>query len=172
MLRPASIVHWCWAQAGWRWATATWTWRDPDPVWVTSAIPTPEAQVTGARATGSAVFAAVPALEVSATASKAWQASATGEASLAASADPADLLRGACEGVIPVAAAVGTPGGSLRGHVDAPIQLTAAVEKPSGALAASVASALAAEASAAAGSLRTIHLPPTRQSLTRARLAP
>jgi len=172
MLRPASIVHWCWAQANWTWATATWTWRDPDPAWAASAIPVPEAEVTGARATGSAVFAAVSALDVAATASKAWQASATGEANLAASADPADLLRGACEGVIPVAAVIGTPGASLRGHVDAPVGLSAAIEKPSGALAASVASALAAEASAAAGSLRTIHLPPTRQSLTRARLAP
>ncbi len=172
MLRPASLVHWCWAQANWTWATATWAWRDLDPAWAASAIPAPESVVTGARATGSAVFAAVPALDAAATASKAWQASATGETNLAASADPADLLRGACEGVIPVAAAVGTPGASLYGQVDTPFALSVAVEKPSGALAASVASALAAEASAAAGSLRTIHLPPTRQSLTRARLVP
>jgi hypothetical protein len=132
-------------------------------VWATSAILAPEAEVTGARATGSAVFAAVPALDAAATASKAWQASATGEANLAVTADPADLLLGACEGVIPVAAAGGTPGASLLGLVAVPIALSAAVEKPS---------ALAAEASAAAGSLRTVHLPPTRQSLTRARLAP
>ena len=172
MLRPASIVHWCWAQASWTWATATWRWRDPDPGWAASAIPAPESAATGARATGSAVFAAVPALIAAATASKAWQASATGETSLAASADPAGLLRGECEGVIPVAAYVGTPGASLFGQMAVPIALSAAVEKPSGALAAFVASALAAEASAAAGSLRTVHLPPTRQSLTRARLAP
>jgi len=172
MLRPASIVHWCWAQANWTWATATWRWRDPDPVWATSAIPAPEAEVTGARATGSAVFAVVPALNASATASKAWQAAVTGEASLASNADPADFLRGAFEGMIPLAAAVGTPGASLRGHVDGPIALSPAVERPSGALAASVAAALAAEASAAASSLRTVHLPPTRQSLTRVRLAP
>jgi hypothetical protein len=128
--------------------------------------------VTGARATGSAVFAAVPALDAAATASKAWQASAIGEANLAAAADPADLLRGSCEGVIPVAAAVGTPGASLLGQVDVPIDLHAQVQGPAAALACSVASALAAEASAAAGRLRTVHLPPTRQSLTRARLAP
>jgi hypothetical protein len=140
-------------------------------MWAASAISAPEAEVTGARATGSAVFAAVPALDAAATASKAWKASATGEANLAATADPADLLRGACEVVIPMAAAVGTPGGSLRGHMDAQITLSATVEKPPGALAASVASALAAEASAAAGRLRTVHLPPTRQSLTRARFA-
>lgn len=172
MLRSASIVHWCWAQANWTWATATWAWRDPDPVWAASAMPQPETAVTGARAIESAVSSIVSALDAAATASKAWQGSATGEANLAATADPADLLRGACEGVIPVAAAVGTPGGSLRGLVDVAIALSAAVGKPSAALAASVASALAAEASAAAGSLRTVHLPPTRQSLTRARLAP
>jgi hypothetical protein len=172
MLRPASLVHWCWAQANWTWATATWRWRDPDSGWAASAIPAPEAEVMGARATGSAVFAALPALDAAATASKAWQASATGETHLTASADPADLLRGACDGVIPLVAAVGTPGASLSGQVDVPIELAAAVGKPSGALAASVSSALAAEASAAAGRLRTVHLPPTRQSLTRARLMP
>ena len=172
MLRPASIVHWCWAQANWTWATATWTWRDPDPTWALSAIPTPESVVTGARATGSAVLATVPALDAAATASKSWQASATGEANLAASGNPADLFRGACEGAIPMAAAVGTPNASLWGEVEGPIELSAAIERPSGALAALVASALATEASAAAGSLQTIHLPPTRQSLTRARLVP
>jgi hypothetical protein len=114
----------------------------------------------------------VPALDAAATASKAWQASATGETNLTGTAEPADLLSGACCCVIAVSAAVGTPGASLYGQMAVPIALSAAVEKPSGELAASVASALAAEASAAAGSLRTVHLPPTRQSLTRARLAP
>jgi hypothetical protein len=128
--------------------------------------------VTGGRAIESAIAAVVPALDAAATASKAWQASAAGEVSLVGIADSADLLRGACEGAIPVPAVIGAPGASLRGQIDVPIELSAAVGKPSGALAASVASALAAEASAAAGSLRTVHLPPTRQSLTRARLAP
>lgn len=172
MIRPASLVHWCWAQANWTWATATWAWRDPDPAWAGSAIPAPEGAATGARATGSEVSAVVPALDAAATASKAWQAAAIGEANLAATADPADLLRGACAGVIPLAAAVGTPGASLRGQVDVPFGLHAQVQRPAAALACSVASALAAEASAAAGRLRTVHLPPTRQSLTRARLMP
>jgi hypothetical protein len=128
--------------------------------------------VTGGRAIESAIAAVVPVPDAAATASKAWQASATGGVNLDATAYPAELLRGACEGAIPVAAVIGAPGASLRGQIDVPIELSAAVGKPSGALAASVASALVAEASAAAGSLRTVHLPPTRQSLTRARLAP
>ena len=167
MLRPASIRNWCWSGASWTWADASWRWSDPDPLWLQSALPAISAEATGVRAIEAEVVLPVGVLDASASASKSWQSETAGEIALDGQTAPSLLSGTAVAADLQVSADPHWPTAELAGMLSAQLAVSGTGEAGVD-MTGAIVSLLAVDAAAIqAGQLKTIHLPPTRGSLTR-----